>query len=367
VEYRRRFQNLTCGARGHQRAFGRAARGLAVAALLSSGLGASSARADAASEARVHYDRAIKFYDDGSYDAALVELTRAYDLHPSYRLMYNIGQARLAMRDYAGAIEAYQRYLREGGGQVTNERVATVRNQLNDLQQRVGKLTVETDVSDAEILVDDVAMGTAPLPAALVVNAGMRRVTVRHPDYPTHSQRIGIAAGEQHHVSLPLRPRQPDATPAAPVAPNASPPAETSEPPLQPSEIDHPTLSAAELQSTGSEGPDRTLAWVGTGVTVALAATAITLGVVTLNKNSDLKDRRSQPGEDVGAFDDDRKSMDRLAIATDALGLAAIAAGGVTTWLWLRDGGSRRERAARAKSGIRVGFAGAGARLAGEF
>src|SRR3954453_22607693 len=98
------------------------AHALAALALLH----AATAHADAASEARARYERALKFYDDGVYDAALVELTRAYELKPSFRLIYNIAQTKLAMRDYAGAIESFQRYLREGGGQVGNDRVKSV-------------------------------------------------------------------------------------------------------------------------------------------------------------------------------------------------------------------------------------------------
>ena len=345
----------------------------AAAALLGNLLYAEAAFADAASDAREHYERAIKLYEDGAYDAALVELTRAYEIRPSFRLMYNIGQARVAMRDYAGAIEAYQRYLREGGGQVTNDRVATVRAQLNDLQQRVGTLFVETDVPDSEVLIDDIVVGTAPLASPLVVNAGLRRVTVRHPDYPTRSQRIGIAGGEQHHVALTLRTRQPDA--AAPAATSTdktsaeSKPNPPSDPNAREPAQDIQPLRAAATMPPGAERRDRTLAYVGTGVTAALVVGAAVLGVVTLSKNSDLKDRRNQPGIDVNAFDDDRETMKTLANITDGLGIAALAAAGVTTWLWLRDDGAPADRDApsNAGSGIRVAFSGAGARIDGNF
>lgn len=327
-----------------------------------------SVRADAVSEARTRYERALKFYDDGIYDAALVELARAYELNPSYRLQYNIAQTRVAMRDYAGAIDAFQLYLREGGGQVTNERAAAVRNQLSDLQQRVGKLTVETDVSDSEVLVDDVVVGTAPLAAPLVVNSGMRRLTIRHPDYPTHSQRVSVAGGEQLRVALLLRPRPADAS-ASPspahntvAAPEPTPPpaALTAAPPV------------ASTRAEPSEAPSRTLAHVGMAVTGALAASAIVFGVVALNQSSALADKRNEPGHDTAVFNDERSRMKTFAGLADGFGIAAVAVAGVTTWLWLRDSGARDDQTAAhlqqpRKPRLGLVLSPVSARLRGEF
>ena len=316
----------------------------------------SIARADAASDARTHYERALKFYDEGVYDAALVELSRAYELNPSYRIVYNMAQARVAMRDYAGAVESFQRYLREGAGQVPNDRVAAVRAQLNDLQQRVGSLTIETDVAGSEVLVDDVVVGAAPLSAPVLVNAGMRRVTVRHPDYPARNERVSVAGGEQLRMSVLLRPRQSEAALASarnePTSEAAAPvTAQRQSAELQP-------LAAYEVKA---DAPDRTAAWLMTGVTGALAATAIVCAVVAQSQNSSLDERRSRPGEDEVKFNEDRDALQRTALLTDVFTIAAVASAGVTTWLWLSGGNSTSERA-----GLRVGLAGAGLQLRGE-
>jgi len=345
---------------------------LAFAVFALAALDGSAVRADAASEARVRYERALKFYDDGVYDAALVELTRAYELHPSYRLIYNIAQTRVAMRDYAGAIEAFSRYLREGAGQLSSERVTSVRAQLSELQQRVGRLTIETDVPDAEVSVDDVVVGSSPLTAAVVVNAGVRRVTVRHPDYPARSQRASIAGGEQQRLSLPLRPNVRDDAAQAQAAVKPALPASE---PVAPVSVPAPTppRSPIPIVPRPSELPnetDRTFAWIATGVTSALAAGAIVLGVMALNQNSALKELRGQPGQDVAAFNDDRAQMNRVAAIADGLAVATLVAAGATTWLWLRDGGSRSDTAAaqpRTAPRLGVSLAAGGARLAGEF
>ena len=336
--------------------------------IATAGFGPERAQADAASEARQRYERAIKFYEEGVYDAALVELTRAYELNPSFRIVYNIAQTRLAMRDYAGAIEAFQRYLREGGGKVTNDRVASVRAQLDDLQQRVGKLTVETDVPDSEVLVDDVVVGNSPLPPPLAVNAGMRRVSVRHPDYPTQSQRVSVAGGEQLRMTLYLRPRGAEPPPAvvAPKTTNEEAVAVPAAPP--PARTPARALGPTDSEPAADE-PSRALAIVATGATVALATTAVVLGVVTINKDDELDEKRDRPDQnDAAAFDQERSDLRRLAALTDAFTIATIAAAGVTAWLWLRDDGEDAETADRARgSGVRLSLGPASAQLSGEF
>src|SRR5690606_16554980 len=51
-------------------------------------------------EARTRYDRGTKLYHDGAYEQALIEFERAYELAPAYRILYNIGQAAMLLRDY---------------------------------------------------------------------------------------------------------------------------------------------------------------------------------------------------------------------------------------------------------------------------
>lgn len=321
-----------------------------VLTLLAGLLTTTSARADAVSDARSHYERALRFYDEGVYDAALVELTRAYDLNPSFRIVYNIAQAKVAMHDHAGAIESFQRYLREGAGQVPNDRVAAVRAQLSELQQRVGSLTVETDVAGSEVAVDEAVVGTAPLSAAVLVNAGVRHVSVRHADYPARSERVSIAGGEQQRVSLPLRQNQSEPQAAAPKEPAA------------PAELAPENLARSQPLPAADTDGSRTGAWVMTGVTGAFAATALVCALVANGRNNDLEARRTRPGEDEAQFNADRDALKRTALLADAFTLAALASAGVTTWLWLRDDG-RPEHA----HGVRIGLVGAGAQLRGEF
>src|SRR5262245_24707637 len=78
--------------------------------------------ADRLREARGRFERGIELYEEGDMDAALVELRRAYELAPSYKLLFNIGQVHLQKSDYASALDAFERYLAQGGENVATKR-----------------------------------------------------------------------------------------------------------------------------------------------------------------------------------------------------------------------------------------------------
>src|SRR5688500_17904592 len=75
-----------------------------------------------AQEARTRYERALQLYNEGASEGALVEFERAYQLAPSYKLLYNIALIRLQLNDYAQALKAFQEYLAEGGTEIPSVR-----------------------------------------------------------------------------------------------------------------------------------------------------------------------------------------------------------------------------------------------------
>jgi hypothetical protein len=285
-------------------------------------LPAFAVRADAASEARARYERAVKLYEDGVYDAALAEFTRAYELNPSYKVLFNVGQVRVALQDYAGAVETFQSYLREGGGKVSESRMEQVRKELARLEQRVARVNVDTDVTGAEVLVDDVLVGSAPLPRAVLVNSGTRRIAVRHPEHTTQTQRVTLAGGEQRTVRLLLKTRD-SAEPAKVAAPL---PVVVEAP---------PPVVAIRAPSAPVRSKRKALLWSTWGTTGALALGTTLLGVFALRADSDLSDLRGRPTS-AGALDDQSTKLDRLALATDVMLGATVVASGLSLWLTLR-------------------------------
>ncbi len=328
--------------------------------------------ADPEREARERYDNAVKLYEEGAYDAALVELNRAAELRPSYKLYYNIGQVRYAMHDYAAAIDAYRRYLDQGGDKIPSSRREQVQKELNELAQRVAKLTIDIDVPGAEILIDDAPVGTSPLAGPLIVNSGIRLVTVRHPDYLPQTRRITLAGNVQDKVSFTLVGH---GAPAGQEAASAN--ATTSTSPMAPVSSSGPPPFAVE-GSLGSKSspqadatrhhPSSTAVWVGWATTGALAVGATVTGVVTLSKNSKLADDRGRLEVSDAQIEDQASHVRTLAIVTDVLTAGAVVAGGVSLWLTLDHLSGKKASAASASArSFRVGVAPRGVRLETSF
>src|SRR5688500_535179 len=123
-------------------------------------------------EARQRYKKGLDLYEDGAFDAALIEFQRAYDTAPSYKILYNIGLVHLQLNDYAGALRSFKKYLDDGGKRLDAKRRGEVEREVKKLEGRVANLEIKSNVEGAEVLVDDLEVGETPLDAAVLVNAG---------------------------------------------------------------------------------------------------------------------------------------------------------------------------------------------------
>ena len=128
-------------------------------------------------EAKTHLASGASLYDENNFRGALVEFQKAYELAPSYKILFNIAQVEMELQDYAGALKAYARYMKEGGPDVPVDRATQINAELERLRGRVGFLVVQT-APGAQVLVDDVQVGYAPLAEPVPVAAGQHRVTV---------------------------------------------------------------------------------------------------------------------------------------------------------------------------------------------
>jgi hypothetical protein len=149
--------------------------------LLGASLVAGAAHADTKlDEAKSHLQSGATLYDGNDLRGALVEFQRAYELAPSYKILFNIAQVEMELQDHAGAFKAYTRYVKEGGPDIAPARLAQVNAEIERLRGRVGFLAIQASAG-AMVLVDDAHVGYAPLPEPVAVNAGRHWVTVEVP------------------------------------------------------------------------------------------------------------------------------------------------------------------------------------------
>src|SRR5437667_2669164 len=101
-----------------------------LAALLPLGSTRIARADDPRGEARAHYSKGLDLAGQNGYEGALREFNAAYAISPQFAVLYNIGQAHIALGHTPEAIEALTHYLRDGGERILPERRAQVERQL---------------------------------------------------------------------------------------------------------------------------------------------------------------------------------------------------------------------------------------------
>lgn len=287
---------------------------LTAAMALAQGVGPSEvlARPAAAAkdEARERYDRGVELFKEGDYRAALIEFERAYELAPHYRVLYNIGQVRYVLKDYAKALTVLSDYLEQGGDRITAKRRRSVEEDLKKLRPRVAQLRVEIDVSGAEVLVDDVPVGRSPLAEALTVSAGRRKVTVAVPGQEPVSRYVDVAGSEEAAVSFDLVAPGPDAD--GRIAPGDREPGAASH----------------------DEGRPDDYLWIGWVVTGALSVSSFVTSGLALDASGDLEDAQQRQTSREELDDLSSRTLS-LSVATDVLMVGSVVAAGVTALVLL--------------------------------
>ncbi len=158
-------------------------RGLGCAAVLGAAILvtvpvlAQSTTEAAKDEARDHFDRGLRLFNQLDNEGALAEFTRAYELVPNAQVLKNIGLVQAAMQRPVQAVEAFDRLLGDPAGldAASLERIRTEReHQL----ARVARLEVVATVPNAVVEVDGIEAGRTPLPTPLRLAQGSHVVSV---------------------------------------------------------------------------------------------------------------------------------------------------------------------------------------------
>jgi tetratricopeptide (TPR) repeat protein len=274
------------------------------------GAGDASARADALMLARQHFARGIEFYRASAYDAALAEFSRAYELLPSHRILFNLAQIQAQRQEYVEALDLFTRYLTEGAGKLPDERVAAVQKEIGELRRRVAELRVESNVEGATLLVNEVPAAQLPLTAPVRVNAGILRLRIEKVGYRSVSRRVTVVGGESSLVHAELEPTAP------PLDLDALPP--------QLKNVTGAPARTAPLEAS---------LWLGLTTTGAFAAATAICGVLTYQESRTVDRRLSSYPEGLDRIDAARSKLRLVATLTDAFALSTVLSAGVTTAL----------------------------------
>lgn len=249
--------------------------------------------------AKAHYKRARELYDENNFRAAQVEMKRAYELSQNARLLFDLGQIHYQLQDYPAALDAFTRYLTINKGSIAPDRVQEVQKDIERLKARIGTLRITSNRPGAQIFVDDVATGVAPLAEPILVGAGRHRVSATSGGQVATPKVIDVAGADSLTVELTF------AEASAGVA-NAPPP---------------------EQEPSRGVSP---VAWVPWIITGGFAVATVVTGGLALGKSSQLSTDLTTPGVTRAQIDADRSAGKNMALAADVL-LGTTIAGAVTS------------------------------------
>jgi tetratricopeptide (TPR) repeat protein len=325
---------------------------------------------DPRGEARAHYARGVELTSQNGYEEALREFNAAYAISPQFAVLYNIGQAHIALGQTVEAIEALTRYLRDGGDRITPTRRTQVERQIVGLRSTLPNPEVTSEAEAARVTA--AAAGAAAGEAIEAASEGLRAASVTHPgtltircpepglklaldgkriDLAASSRGVALPAGVHHLVlSAPGRRSIDESLEIADggaalvicenLLPAAAPPAMV---PVQPI-YSAPVLPAVPGSSDAPTIRARTVAYLLGGLGVVLGGTAIGVYVWNRGQYKDAQDEqkillKTPTNYDLAVkYNADVDALHRNNIFTVGLAVTSIGllAGGAYLYLYER-------------------------------
>jgi len=282
----------------------------------------------ATAQAREHFNRGVKLYEEDDFRTALIEFKRAYELAPNPTLLFNIGNSYYQLREYADALRTLEQYVREVGNAIPKEQRAQVDRELEELRGRVARVTFQGPAG-AELSMDDTKLGTLPLSPNQIISAGRHRLTVTKPGFKPTTKDVDIAGGDTLTIPFDLKHEDAPASPAP----------------------------SADVERRPSHAASITAFSIGAiGLAVGVVG-----GIGAISAKSDLDDQCSGKTCPRSA-EDDLDAFDRNGVLSTvgfAVGAAGLLAGGI---FWYVESSRTKEQARRT---VRVGLGGPG--IVGRF
>lgn len=152
-------------------------------------------------EAAERFQRGIKLYQAGNLAGALAEFEKANELLPHPTVLYNIGLTHSDLDQPVQAERALEKLV-AAPGSLSAERLERAKKLLEASRARVGEVGVEVTVQGAQVELDGVVVGTAPLAAPLRLSTGPHVIGALAPGHAPVRKSVTVASGVKGAVKL---------------------------------------------------------------------------------------------------------------------------------------------------------------------
>jgi hypothetical protein len=158
-------------------------------------------------DAKAAYESARNLFEIGDFNGAGLKFKRAFELSNNPRLLWNMAACEKELHHYANAVVLVERFLREGGTNITAESRDNATATLAALRALTSPVTLTGAPPGAQIFVDAESVGTTPLAAPLVFDLGSHRVRMVHPDFDEFTQTVdGATGGAEIIITVSMKP-----------------------------------------------------------------------------------------------------------------------------------------------------------------
>lgn len=293
-------------------------------------LPASAEEVQITDSARAHFTAGVNYLQDpdgARYEEAYREFKAAYADSPSWKILGNLGLAAMKLERDGEAIEAYEKYLKEGGEQLSEAERAEKKRDLSTLKAGVVYIELEVEPKDANIVDRRVPVrGNAIInryaatdgKLKIGIRSGHHVITVSAAGFVDQKWEFDASPGSEESKRITLERPKPDEP-----RPVVVPPGGGDDDDDDRDDGPGPTLT---------ERPVPTAVYVGAAASGVLLVGGGVLGFMAMGKKSDYDDLND--GSNVTEAEAARDSGQQLNLFADvALGLGAIA-GGITAVLF---------------------------------
>ncbi|WP_437282692.1 hypothetical protein WME90_19570 [Sorangium sp. So ce375] len=206
--------------------------------------------------ARQRYEEGVKAFDAGRFEEARTAFAQVYALKQHPAVLLNLGQSELRSNHLADAGKHLQQFLREHAAATPDQRVAAEKA-IADVKRKTGFIVVTADANGADISVDGVLVGKAPLLDPVFVTPGKHTLFATYQDRSATTQ-VDAKVGTPTPATLTLGTT--GATPAAPAVgaptPAVPPTAPTgASPAAVPPQPAQPPATATPQPAPGAAAP----------------------------------------------------------------------------------------------------------------
>lgn len=284
---------------------------------------------EAVEKARQLFAEGSKDYQQKQYAKAYVSYVASWALKQHYATAANLADCEIHLGKYRDAAEHLAYAIRLGPKDDAAQR-KKLQAALDQMRSHIGTVTLTVDEEGAEVLVDEIVIGKAPLADPVFANPGRHRIRARGRQSSSKEEVVEAAPGSTHAITLRLEAIATN----PPASPTSSAGGRSGAPTPLPTTTTEPT------------GPSPILLISGTALSIAGIGLGIGLTAASTNRADDAEEKvdalrqmgrvnacGGQPAV-CADIDRDRRARDTLATgATVSFVLAGAAAAGTVTYL----------------------------------